>query len=155
MYIKMGQELNTNDEVDLSFNYKADGSALNNFGIGFYNATPLFTVVANGNVGAGTTSPASTFEVGGAFATKLSTQSGSTAVTLDNTASVWYFTGTATITLPSTANTTNRRYTIVNRTASAKTISSFTSLAGTATTSIAANSSIEIISNGSAWLQIR
>ena len=112
-------------------------------------------VLFNGNSGLNTNVPLSTLEVNGGFATTISTQSGSGSVTLNNNAAVWYFTGTASVTLPTASTVTNRRYIIVNRSASARTISSYTSLAGFATTSIPNNSSIEIISNGTSWLQIR
>ncbi|MEY4876255.1 MAG: hypothetical protein RL708_1404 [Bacteroidota bacterium] len=113
------------------------------------------TIDNKGYVGVGVADPKSTLDVGGSLALKISTQSSSIAVTLDNTATIWYFTGTASILLPLASSYTNRVYTIVNRTGSSKTISSFTSLSGSATISIAANSSIEIVSNGTSWLQIR
>ena len=112
---------------------------------------------SSGKVGIGTASPNSTLEVNGAMATTISKQAGTTAVTLDNTASVWYFTGaaTATVTLPTASTCTNRRYVIVNRLGSARTISSYNNLSGIGTTSLAANSSVEIISDGTNWLQIK
>jgi hypothetical protein len=109
-----------------------------------------------GNVGIGTTSPNSTFEVDGGIATNMTTETGSTAITLDNTASVWYFTGSAGVTLPTASSSnTYRKYTIVNRTNSAKTISGATSLSGGSTITLTANTSIDVISTGSAWVQIR
>ncbi len=113
------------------------------------------TVLYNGNTGINTSSPSSALEVNGGFATTISTQTGSGSVLLNNNASVWYFTGTASVSLPSASFSRNRRYIIVNRSASARSISSYTNLAGTTSTSIPANSSIEIISNGSNWLQIK
>jgi trimeric autotransporter adhesin len=110
---------------------------------------------STGNVGIGTTTPKSILDVDGAFGTTLSVESGSAAVTLDNTAGVWYFTGSSSVTLPTPSTCTNRRYTVVNRSGSARSISSFTNLSGLATTSMAANSSIEIISTGVSWYQIR
>ena len=98
--------------------------------------------------------PKSTLEVNGALATKISTQAGSADVTLDNTATVWYFTGTANVLLPAANTCANRRYMIVNRSASARTISSFLNLSGIASTNIAANVSIEIISDGTNWLRL-
>jgi hypothetical protein len=133
-------------------------SASANYGVRINNPftpEPVAYFRNDGNVGIGTQLPLSTLEIVGGFGTKVSTQTGSTAVTLNNTASVWYFTGTASVTLPTASSCTSRRYTIINRNAAAKTITSFTNLSGIATTSIAANSSIEIISNGTNWLQIR
>ena len=46
------------------YNYSA-GSASNDIGLGFYNHEQLFNVLANGNVGIGTTSPGATLEVNG------------------------------------------------------------------------------------------
>ncbi|UAY50640.1 beta strand repeat-containing protein [Ferruginibacter albus] len=117
----------------------------------------IFNPSGAGNMGIGTTSPNSELEVNGAVATKLSKQTGSSAVTLDNTAAVWYFTGSASISLPAASTCTNRRYVIVNRysTSSTKSISSYTDLTGASATTIAKNTSIEIISDGSNWLQIK
>ncbi len=109
----------------------------------------------NGNVGIKTSTTNSALEINGAIAPKFSSQSGSSAVTLDNTASVWYFTGTASITLPAASTCTNRMYIVVNRTAGAKTISSYTDLSGSASTSIPANNSVTLSSDGTSWLQIK
>jgi hypothetical protein len=111
---------------------------------------------STGSLGIGTTTPKSVLDVSGAVGFKISTQSstGSSPITLDNSATVWYFTGTSPITLPTASSCANRIYKIVNRNGSNRTISSFTNLSGTATTSILANSSIEIISDGTNWLQI-
>lgn len=113
-------------------------------------------VQQNGNVGIGASTPKSKFVLNGALGLKLNkdaTIGGS--VTLDNTSSVWYFTGTATITLPSASLCDNRVYTLVNRSGSARSISPYTTLTGIVNTSISANSSIEIISDGTNWLQLR
>jgi hypothetical protein len=113
----------------------------------------------SGNVGIGnkdqTGTNNSTLEVNGAFATKLNKITANTTTTLDNNSSVYYITGSGSITLPSASTCANRRYVIVNRTNASKTISSFTNLSGTSTTSIGANSAVEIIADGSNWLQIR
>ena len=89
----------------------------------------LFVEGTNSNVGINTITPNSTFEVNGSFATAITTKTTTAAVTLDNTASVWYFTGAATtITFPAAATCTNRIYTIVNRSGGSRTTSSYTSL---------------------------
>ena len=119
------------------------------------NGTRYMTIYGTGGyTGIGTNAPKSLLEVNGAIGLKISTQSGSTAVTLDNTATVWYFTGTASIILPTASTCTNRLYRIVNRQGSSRTISSFINTSGTATTSISTNSTVEIISDGTNWLQI-
>jgi hypothetical protein len=107
-------------------------------------------------VGINTTNPNSQFEVNGAIATALSKQAGTGAVTLDNTATVWYFTSTATIALPTASTCTNRVYTIVNKSGTPRTIGTYTLLASAGTsTSIADKTSIQIISDGTNWLQIQ
>ena len=110
----------------------------------------------DGNVGIGANSPKSKLVVNGALGLKLKkeTTNGGTIV-LDNSSSVWYFTGTATITLPAANLCDNRVYTLVNRSASARSISNYTTLTGVVNSSIGANSSIEIISDGTNWLQLR
>ena len=130
------------------------GADPNNSTNSAFLANSNYAAYFNGNVGAGTTLPKSTLEVNGALATKISTQAGSADVTLDNTATVWYFTGTANVLLPAANTCANRRYMIVNRSASARTISSFLNLSGIASTNIAANVSIEIISDGTNWLRL-
>lgn len=125
------------------------------------NGTPLarsnaMVVQYDGNVGIGANSPKSKLVINGSLGMKLNKEStnGGT-ITLDNTSSVWYFTGTATITLPAANTCNNRVYTIINRTNFPKSISNYTTLSGIVNSSLGANSSIEIISDGSTWLQIQ
>lgn len=109
----------------------------------------------SGNLAIGTTTAKSMLDVNGSFGTKITTSS-ATSLTLDATAAVWYCTASSgTITLPAASGATNRRYVIVNRNGSARTTSAFNNLSGSSTTSIAANSSVEIISDGTNWLQIK
>lgn len=110
-----------------------------------------------GNLGINTTTPNSTLEVNGSFALKVVT-SNSPNVTLDNTATVYNLTSpanSASITLPAASSCTNRIYIIVNRGSKSKSISSYTDLSGAAVTTMSAGTSIEIISDGSNWLQLR
>jgi hypothetical protein len=109
----------------------------------------------DGNVGIGENSPKSKLVVNGAMAMKLNKVPGIGSVTLDNTASVWYLTGTASIVLPNAGDCTNRVYTIMNRSASVRSISNYTNMSGVVSATIGANSSIEIISDGTNWLQLR
>jgi hypothetical protein len=138
--------------------------------LNFTNETPLFIVgngtsttdrsnallvQQDGNIGVNANSPKSKFVVNGALGLKLNKETGSGAITLDNSSSIWYFTGTATIVLPVANTCSNRIYTLVNRTSTAKSISSYTSISGVVITSLSPNSSIDVISDGTDWLQIR
>ncbi len=70
-----------------------------------------------GNVGVGTTTPNSTLQVNGSMSMGVSFQSGSGAVTLDNSAVVWYFTGAgsgASAVLPSASSCAGRMYMVTN-----------------------------------------
>jgi hypothetical protein len=119
------------------------------------NGTRHLTVYGyDGSTGIATATPKSTLDVNGSVGFKISVQSGSTAVTLDNSATVWYFTGSASITLPDASSCPNRYYRIMNRNYGNRTISSFINHIGLPTTSISANSAIEIISDGTNWLKI-
>jgi hypothetical protein len=112
------------------------------------------TVLKNGNTGIGTNAPLSALEVNGAIATTIKKVTGAT--TLDNTAEVWYLTGTAsTFTLPAANACPNRRYILVARGVAITTSIAYTTLAGASSTTVAANSSVEIISDGTNWLQIK
>ncbi len=120
------------------------------------NRSNAMVVRYDGNVGINTSAPKSTFVVNGTIALKLSKQTGSSAVTLDNTSSVWYFTAVASsIILPTASTCSNRIYTIVNTTSVAKTISTYTTLAGGTSTTVSGTSSIDVISDGTDWLRIR
>jgi hypothetical protein len=118
------------------------------------NSNRLTVNSATGFIGIATTTPSSTLDVEGSFGTNISKQTG--AATLDNTATVWYFTSNnGTVTLPAASGAINRRYVIVNRYGSSRTISSFISISGNITTTLSSNTSVELISDGTNWLQIK
>jgi hypothetical protein len=118
------------------------------------NSNRLTINSATGFIGIATTTPTSTLDVNGSFGTNISKQTG--AATLDNTSAVWYFTSNnGAVTLPAASSALNRRYVIVNRYGSARNITLFISIAGNQTTSLGSNSSVELISDGTNWLQIK
>jgi len=116
----------------------------------------LFVEGTNSNVGINTITPNSAFEVNGAMAIALSKPTGTGTVTLDNTASVWYITTALTsINFPTASTCTNRIYTIVNRSGGSRTTSSFTNMSNASTATVVNGTSIDVMSDGSNWLQIR
>ena len=111
-----------------------------------------FVIQSSGDVGVNTSNPLSVLDVNGSHGLKIIKPVGQP---IDETASVWYFVGSSGITLPTASSCANRVYTIVNRTTLSKSITSFISLSGTTISTMAANTSIEIISDGTNWLQLR
>ena len=101
------------------------------------NTVPVSYVDANGSLGAAITTTSSN-------------------ITLDATHHTVIITsGTPTITLPAAASSNARRiYVVVNQTGSAVTISSYQNFSGSGITTVAANSSIQIQSDGSNWYRI-
>lgn len=95
-----------------------------------------------------------TVDVQGSFGAAITTTS--TNLTLDDTHhTVIVTSGTPTITLPAAASGNSRRiYVIVNQTGSGVTISSYLDFTGAGNTTVAANSAIQIQSNGTNWYRI-
>jgi hypothetical protein len=152
----------------------------NNLGIGYYASTRVLNlsnaavIGSNAEVGQnnslvlgsafgtvvktgiGTTTPLSTLDITGTAGMTVKSGQVAGANNPDNTASVWLYTsGTGTITLPAAADCANRIYNIVNQTGATVNISSYNNLAGAAQTTQTAGTSIMVVSNGTAWLQIR
>ena len=122
------------------------------------NITHRLDIDQNGNVGIGNAAPISTLDVNGTIATKVNYRtSNSGTVPLDNTATVWIFglNVNASIQLPNPFSCPNRRYTIANRNNTVMPISNYYNLSGTVVATIPAFSSIELISGGASWEQIR
>jgi len=120
--------------------------------------------VGKGYVGVATSTPNSTLEVNGSFATKMTKLVGPSLYTLDSTAAIWYIPvgvsgyQAASINLPPASKSLNRRHIIVNvdnTLAPLNSISSYINLSGTVSNAIPPNTSVEIISDGTNWLQIR
>lgn len=111
-----------------------------------------------GYIGIGTTAPKSTLEVNGSFGTTIVKPTIAT-VTLDNSASVWYINSstTTTVNFPTPSSTyTNRMYMISNRSGASVTTSSYIQLStGSSIATLANATSIQIICDGTSWLQIK
>lgn len=118
------------------------------------NNEKLRIVGATGYVGINTNSPHSTFEAIGSTGYSIVTTAAS--ITLDATNHTVILTGgTATVTLPAAAGNDNRVYILVNQTATPQTISSYLGFAGTSVSTLPANASITIQSNGTSWYRIQ
>lgn len=107
-----------------------------------------------GNLGVATTSVNSTLDVNGSSGFAITTTASN--ITLDATNYTVILTaGTPTVTLPSAASSTRRMYVIVNQTGGSRTISSYRDFTGSSVTTIVANSSTTVQSDGSNWYRIR
>lgn len=159
---------NTRGYGNIAIGYGADvttGALNNSTAIGFNakvstsNSMVLGSTGSAGpliNVGIVNDAPVSRLDVNGAFGTTIKTVNSNTV--LDNTAAVWYVVPTSAIslTLPVASSVTNRRYIITNRNdIHIVTISSYIDLAGVSATTVKSNAGMEIISDGTNWLQIK
>ena len=116
----------------------------------------LARLKGTGKLGLATPDPKSTLDINGTFGTKIKKITVNGTTTLDETATVWYFTNIGSITLPSAASCPNRRYSIVNRRPEARVFTNnFIDLNGGNNTYILANSGIELISDGTNWVQLK
>jgi hypothetical protein len=111
-------------------------------------------ITGTGLIGIGNTSPISTLDVVGSMGNSIVTTNASLTLNASHY-TVIITGGSPTITLPAAASNTRRVYVIVNRTNSAKTISTYQGIASNNVTTIAANTSITVQSNGTNWYQIR
>lgn len=108
------------------------------------------------SVGVKNDSPKSTLDVNGSMALKVKSGLESGVDDVDDSAGIWiYTTATGDIVLPEASSCPNRIYTIVNKTTSTLTISDFKDLTNTIQTTILSAKSIEIVSDGAEWQQIR
>jgi hypothetical protein len=127
-------------------------------GAGTSTSNELFRIKGTGKVGIGTATPKSSLEVNGTLATKVSINIFSGNYILDESASVWIFTQANTVSFPDANSCENRRYVIVNRGSYSLNmggLSKYINFSGYDGYSIPANSSIEIISDGTNWHQIK
>lgn len=110
-----------------------------------------FTVWYNGNTGVNTGTPKSTLDVNGTMAVATKFINSSFNIGLDETASVFFFSGTGQIGFPTASLCPGRMYHIINQTTTAKSTSAYTNFSGASVTTIPANAGVKIISDGTAW----
>lgn len=119
--------------------------------IWLFITTPLFA-----QIGIGTTSPVNGLDLKSSFGLPSTSTAAATYTLTTNDAIVYLTSGTTqTITLPSASSVTGRIYFLVNNTALTKTISTYTALHGSTSTSIPSNTSIALQSDGSVWRQFQ
>ncbi len=107
---------------------------------------------STGNVGIGTTAPTTTLDANGSISTATVTTSAAAYTVLAADHVVFLdLAGAQSVTLPSAATFPRREIVLINKTSTAKTVSSYVDLAGTAATAIPANGMIELRSNGTEW----
>jgi hypothetical protein len=107
---------------------------------------------STGNVGIGTTAPTTTLDANGSISTATVTTSAA-AYTVAAADHVIFLdlAGAQAVTLPLAATFPRREIVLINKTSTAKTVSSYVDLAGAAATAIPANGMIELRSNGTEW----
>jgi hypothetical protein len=119
------------------------------------NGIERMRIAPDGSVGVRTSSPLSSFDNNGSLG--LSFVRTSSNITLDATHhTVVLHTASPTVTLPAAGSTNDRRiYVIVNQTAGARTISTYKDFANANATTVPANGSITLQSDGSNWYRIQ
>jgi hypothetical protein len=128
------------------------GSAADNGG-SFIKPGILTLQHLTGNVGIGTTTGSSTLSVNGSISTVI-IQTSLAAYTADKENTIRLtLPGAQALTLPAPNTAVGRIYNIVNATSFAKTISSYINMSSLPTTTIAANESFSVHSDGSNWIR--
>jgi hypothetical protein len=109
-----------------------------------------------GNVGVGVGTPTSALHINGSLATSIreSTVTAITVAATDHTVIYTTTTGIPAFTLPAATTCSGREYRLVNYSATAGTVSSYTAFTGIAATTILAQSSIVVQSNGTTWRRV-
>lgn len=122
---------------------------------GFATSDERMRISGTGNVGVGTTSPNSTLDVNGSVASAITTTGSNITLNATHYTVILNNGSTPSVTLPAAAASNARRmYIIVNQTNGARTISSYRDFTNSGVTTIPANSSITIQSDGSNWYRI-
>ena len=125
----------------------------NDFVFGTSNSERM-RITSGGSVGIATSSPTSSLDVNGSVGHAITTTTSN--ITLSNINYTVIITGgTPTITLPAASTNTRKIFVIVNETGSARTMSAYLNFSGTSTTTIAANSSITVQTDGTNWYRIQ
>jgi hypothetical protein len=107
---------------------------------------------STGNVGIGTTDPKTTLDANGSISTATVTTSAAAYTVLAADHVIFLdLAGAQAVTLPSAVTFPRREIVLINKTSTAKTVSSYVDLAGAAATAIPANGMIELRSNGTEW----
>jgi hypothetical protein len=107
---------------------------------------------STGNVGIGTTAPTTGFDANSSISTATVTTSAAAYTVLAADHVIFLdLAGAQAVTLPSAATFPRREIVLINKTSTAKTVSSYVDLAGNAATVIPANGMIELRSNGTEW----
>lgn len=108
----------------------------------------------SGNVGIGTTTPSSTFHVSGSEAKSVLSITGNTTLNATQNIVIIPSGSLFTVTLPTASESSGRVYRIVNKVGSSKTIGSYVNMSGMTTSTLAANTSLTVASDGTNWQQI-
>ncbi len=132
--------------------YNSNGTLSGNRQVSLGSNNLSFT--GAGNIGIGTTSPTSKFHVVGSES--KSVLSITSATTLDATHNIVIIPSGSlfTVTLPAASDVSGRMYRIVNKVGSTKTIGSYVNMSGMTTTTLAANTTLTVVSDGTNWQQI-
>lgn len=107
-----------------------------------------------GNVGIGTNSPSSTLEVNGSIGQAITTTSLNITLNATHYTVILNNGSTPSVTLPAAAGNARRVYVVVNQTSGARTVSSYRDFSNSGVTTIPANSSITVQSDGTNWYRI-
>jgi hypothetical protein len=130
--------------ADSSVNFRSGGN------------TNRMTVDNTGFVGVRTITPLSYLDVSGSTANAITVSAASQVLDeFDHTHVISNTAAAITITLPASNTCSRREYVIVNQDNAVKTITSYLDFTGAANTSVPANTSITLQSNGSSWYRTR
>lgn len=116
---------------------------------------PSLNVTTTGLVGVNTSVPVSNFEARGSVGYSVLSITANTTLDITHNYVIIPLGSAFTVTLPAATGISGRCYTVTNKSAGAKTIGSYVNLSGATVTTVAASSSIELISDGTVWQQIK